>query len=164
VNQGDHVISGDADVCFTTILGSCVAFCLHDPVARIGGMNHFLLPEPPSDDALAARRYGAYLAEVLINDLTNGGARRDRLQAKIFGGARMMNSLKDIGGANAAFASSFLANEGIRIVSKSLGGTSARRVEFWPESSRAFQRLVAGAEPENLILRSAPSVGDAELF
>jgi len=164
VNQGDHVVSGDADVCLTSILGSCVAFCLHDSKARIGGMNHFLLPEPPGGDSQAARRYGAYLAEILINDLIKGGARRERLEAKIFGGARMMSGLKDIGGANATFATSFLANEGIPIISKSLGGSSARRVEFWPESGRAFQRLVAGAAPETAPIRPAPSVGDAELF
>lgn len=164
VNQGEHAVSGDEAVCLTTILGSCVAFCLYDPIARVGGMNHFLLPEPPGDDVQAARRYGAYLAEVLINDLIKAGARRDRLEAKIFGGARMMSGLKDIGGGNAAFATSFLANEAIPIISKSLGGFSARRVEFWPATGRAFQRLVAGAAPEAPPQRPAPSVGDAELF
>jgi len=168
VNQGDHVVSGDDDVCLTAILGSCVAFCLHDPVARVGGMNHFLLPEPPGGDAQAARRYGAFLAEVLINDMIKSGARRDRMQAKVFGGARMIQGLSDIGASNATFATTFLGNEGIPILSQSLGGERARRIEFWPATGRAFQRLVAGPMPETAPARPARPVvvaaGDAELF
>lgn len=168
VNQGDHAVAGDDDVCLTAILGSCVAFCLHDATARVGGMNHFLLPEPPGGDAQAARRYGAYLAEVLINDLIKAGARRDRMQAKVFGGARMIQGLSDIGAANGAFATAFLANEGIPIISQSLGGERARRIEFWPATGRAFQRLVAGPMPETAPAKPVrPTVvasGDAELF
>jgi chemotaxis protein CheD len=166
VNQGDHVVSGDADTCLTAILGSCVAFCLHDPLASIGGMNHFLLPEPPGGDAQAARRYGAYLAEVLINDLIKAGARRERIEAKIFGGARMIQGLSDSGAATGAFARTFLANEGIRILAQSLGGDKARRIEFWPATGRAFQRLVTGPVPEAPARPAPPvaAVGDAELF
>lgn len=156
-------------MCLTAILGSCVAFCLHDATARVGGMNHFLLPEPPGGDAQAARRYGAYLAEVLINEMIKRGAQRERMQAKVFGGARMIQGLSDIGAANAAFATTFLGNEGIPILSQSLGGERARRIEFWPATGRAFQRLVAGPIPEAAPVRAprpvvVPTSGDAELF
>ena len=73
VGQGEHVVTGDASVMLTTVLGSCVAMCLRDPVIGIGGMNHFLLPEGVGTGANAARRYGAYAMEVLINDCLKMG-------------------------------------------------------------------------------------------
>jgi chemotaxis protein CheD len=134
----------------TTILGSCVAACIYDPLIGVGGMNHFLLAE--DDGGEAAMRYGAYAMEVLINDLLKRGAARERLQAKLFGGAKMMDRLNDIGASNADFARRFLANEGIPVVSSSLGGRSARRVEFWPVGGRARQR-----EVEQYVETIAPS-------
>lgn len=147
VIQGESHVSDDADVVLTTILGSCVAACLRDPEAGVGGMNHFLLPgsaEPGSGNA--ATRYGVHLMELLINELLKKGARRDRLQAKIFGGARTMTQFSNIGGQNAAFAERFLMDEGIPIVSASTGGDHGRKVEFWPVSGRARQHALNGAE------------------
>lgn len=123
----------------STVLGSCVAACLYDPVRGVGGMNHFLLADGDGEEAM---RYGAYAMEVLINDLLKLGASREQLQAKLFGGAKMMERLNDIGGENARFARQFLATEGIPIVGESLGGRRARRVEFWPVGGRARQREV----------------------
>ena len=88
VGQGEHYVTADPTVMLTTILGSCVAMCLRDPVAGVGGMNHFLLPEGSGSGPEAGRRYGAYAMEVLINDCLKRGARRDRLEAKLFGGER----------------------------------------------------------------------------
>jgi chemotaxis protein CheD len=139
VVQGDHCVSADPDASMSTILGSCVAACLYDPVRKVGGMNHFLLADGDGEEAM---RYGAYAMEVLINDLLKMGASRDRLEAKLFGGARMMERLSDIGAGNAEFARRFLAAEGIPVVSESLGGRRARRVEFWPVGGRARQREV----------------------
>lgn len=166
VIQGEFHVSGDPGVVLTTVLGSCVAACLHDPVARVGGMNHFLL----ADDAgkggdEEAVRYGAYAMEMLINGLLKLGASRLRLQAKLFGGARMFNGLSDVGAANASFARRFLAAEGISVIGDSLGGSAARRVEFWPESGRARQRLNVAAEPAPAPRRPAPAdLGEVELF
>jgi chemotaxis protein CheD len=149
VIQGQHAVSSDPSTMFTTVLGSCVAACLHDPERGVGGMNHFLL----ADDADGARvgeaamRYGAYAMEVLINDLMKRGARRERLEAKLFGGAKMIESLQDVGAANAAFARRFLEDEDIPLIAASLGGQRARRVEFWPTTGRARQRQVSQAEP-----------------
>jgi chemotaxis protein CheD len=139
VVQGDHCVSSDPDASMSTVLGSCVAACLYDPVRGVGGMNHFLLAD---GDGAEAMRYGAYAMEVLINDLLKLGASRERLQAKLFGGAKMMERLNDIGADNARFARRFLATEGIPIVGESLGGRRARRVEFWPVGGRARQREV----------------------
>ena len=170
VVQGEHRISRDPQVVLTTILGSCVAACLRDPEAGIGGMNHFLLPEGRGEDADSSRRYGAYAMELLINDLLRAGARRERLEAKLFGGARMIDGLSDVGAGNAAFAERFLRDEGIPVTASSLGGVSARRLNFWPVSGRAQQRTVTqGAEIATLKQAPKPPPvaadgGSVELF
>ncbi|MGR3496418.1 chemotaxis protein CheD [Citreimonas sp.] len=144
VVQGDFEISDKPDVILTTVLGSCVAVCLHDPVRQIGGMNHFLLPYGDSggDGSGVSMRYGTYAMELLINGLLKQGARKERLQAKIFGGARMNEKLRDIGSSNAAFAREFLAEENIPIVGESLSGKAARRIRMWPMTGRVRQLLV----------------------
>ncbi|MBS0332549.1 MAG: chemotaxis protein CheD [Proteobacteria bacterium] len=164
VIQGTHQVSRCQDDCMTTVLGSCVAACIYDPQAHVGGMNHFLLAEGGRDDS--AMRYGAYAMEVLINDLMKAGARRDRLQAKLFGGAKMFDALNDVGASNAAFARRFLADEGIPVVSESLGGRQARRVEFWPATGRARQREAAAnrTRDEAPQIPPPPLGGDIEMF
>src|SRR5262249_41746445 len=95
-----------------TILGSCVAACLFDPVARLGGMNHFMLPDG-REDAWMPTRYGVQAMEVLINSLLKLGAERDRLSAKAFGAANVVSSLdaNNVGRRNIEFIESFLADE-----------------------------------------------------
>ncbi len=141
VVQGDYRISGEIDLVLSTVLGSCVSVCLHDPHAQVGGMNHFLLPSRDGSNKNNIR-YGAHAMELLINGLLKKGARRDRLQAKVFGGASMAANLRDIGQSNAEFAKQFLDQEGLPIFSESLGGTMARRVKFWPYSGKAQQLLI----------------------
>lgn len=142
VVQGEHHVTSDPDVVMTTVLGSCVAVCLRDSTAMVGGMNHFLLPDGKVEGADQGRRFGAYAMELLINDLLRSGARRERLEAKLFGGARMFDGLSDVGASNVAFAEKFLRDEGIPVLGGSLGGTEARRVQYWPSSGRAQQRTV----------------------
>ena len=143
VIQGEYRISRDPSVVFTTVLGSCVAVCLHDPDISTGGMNHFLLPKREGR-AGENIRYGAYSMELMINEMLKQGARKDRMIAKLFGGARMSLALSDIGASNGRFAHDFLAEESIPIAAESLGGNAARRVKFWPASGRAKQLLVPG--------------------
>lgn len=139
--QGDFRISNRAEDTFTTILGSCVATCLCDPVAEVGGMNHFLLPDGARGGG-DLKRYGLHAMELLINALLKAGADRRRLQAKIFGGAAMHDGLKDIGRSNAEFARRFLAVEGIECIAENLGGTQGRRVRYWPTTGRAQLRMM----------------------
>lgn len=166
VGQGDHHVTADPNVVLTTVLGSCVALCLTDPVARVGGMNHFLLPEGSMDGMTASRRYGAYAMEVLINDVLKAGGRRERLEAKLFGGGRMFDSLSDVGAANAAFAERFMRDEGIPIVGGSLGGFGGRRLHYWPTTGRARQRAVldVAAVPPPKVTQPPVVAGDLELF
>lgn len=152
VGQGEHYVSGDPDVMLSTILGSCVSACLRDDVRRVGGMNHFLLPEAGerTHDPSASSRYGAQAMELLINALLRAGARRENLKAKVFGGARMFDDLLDIGANNCRFVETFLGNEGIPVIGRSLGGRGARRIHYWPESGRAYVRVVQ--ESQQIIL------------
>ena len=149
--QGEYKVVEDPDVVLTTILGSCVAACLRDPVAGVGGMNHFLLPGTVGPNGGDATRYGVHLMELLINDMLKKGARRDRIEAKIFGGSKTIASFSNVGEQNVAFATQFLKDEGIRIVSSSTGGEHGRKIEFWPVSGRARQLPLSGAEIKNTV-------------
>lgn len=167
VGQGEHHVTSDTDVMLTTILGSCVAMCLRDPAAGVGGMNHFLLPEGAGAGTDAGRRYGAYAMELLINDILKAGGRRDRLEAKLFGGGRMFDSLKDVGRANADFAEKFLQDEGIPVVGGSLRGQGGRRLHYWPVAGRALQRAVTDNHvpvPAPVRAPAPPVGGMLELF
>jgi chemotaxis protein CheD len=151
--QGEFKVSNDPAVVLTTILGSCVAACIRDPISGVGGMNHFLLPG--SAEAMAsggdATRYGVHLMELLINGLLKQGARRDRLEAKIFGGAKTIASFSNVGAQNAVFAERFLRDEGIAVVGSSTGGEHGRKLEFWPVSGRARQYALTGAETQRTV-------------
>ncbi|HVK92569.1 MAG TPA: chemoreceptor glutamine deamidase CheD [Mycoplana sp.] len=167
VIQGEYKVVSGPDVVLTTILGSCVAACMRDPVAGVGGMNHFLLPG--SAEAMAsggdATRYGVHLMELLINGLLKQGARRDRLEAKIFGGARTIARFSNVGEQNALFARQFLTDEGIRIVGESTGGEHGRKLEFWPSTGRARQHALTGIEAQRTVAleqRPIPAVKPAE--
>ena len=95
--QGDYHVTADPDAGLATLFGSCVAPCMRDPEAGVGGMNHFLLPD---GDGFAERdrlRYGVHAMELLVNGLLQMGGRRDRLEAHLFGGACMSDRLADIG-------------------------------------------------------------------
>lgn len=161
VMQGEHHVSDCADTVMTTVLGSCVSACLHDPARRIGGMNHFLLPGEPGSSDL---RHAFAAMERLVNTLIKQGALRDRLEAKIFGGSRMMAGLPDIGRRNGEAALAFLRGEGIRLIAQSLGGTSARRLRFWPATGQAQQMLVNAVPDVAWLQRPATGYGSIELF
>ena len=162
--QGDFAVSSDPNVVMSTVLGSCVAVCLFEPRAGIGGMNHFLLASSgsaESDDL----KYGVNAMELLINRVLRAGGERSLLRAKLFGGARMTEHARDIGKSNASFARSFLEREAIHCVSESLGGERARRVQFVPSTGAARQMQVAGPGPEiTPLARAAPSPTDITLF
>ena len=144
ISQGEFAVGDMAGGTITTILGSCVATCLHDPTARVGGMNHFLLPDGCGSNSPVAS-FGINAMELLINALIKRGAIRSRLQAKVFGGARMIAGLSDVGLKNAGFITDFLRRESILCTGQSLGGVQARRVLFWPENGRARQKLLGGS-------------------
>ncbi len=141
---GGCVVSADPRLVITTTLGSCVAACLFDPGAEVGGMNHFLLPDAGDDRLSASARYGSAAMEQLISRLIAITGRRDRLRAKVFGGADVNGLSHGIGGRNVDFVNAYLKHEGIRIVGADVGGSQARALRFYPTSGRSQRRLIAG--------------------
>lgn len=180
IHQGDCLVGGEEDLTFSTILGSCIAACIRDVEARVGGMNHFLLAEPSGsarDRYGASARYGAFAMEQLINKvLTRGTGRKVNLEIKVFGGGLINSALTDVGAKNIEFVRQFLADEGYAVAGEDVGGSFARRVMFKPHSGRAFVKRLdsdAGANvarEELSIVRKrvaprAPApVADIELF
>jgi chemotaxis protein CheD len=177
VHQGDCLVSGDADLTFSTVLGSCISACVRDVAANLGGMNHFLLAVPAGsarDRYGASARYGAFAMEQLINMvLSRGTGKKSNLEIKVFGGGLINSALTDIGAKNIEFVREFLADEGYAFVKEDLGGQFARRVMFKPFSGRAMvKRLdsVAGASiaKEELAVAKRPvarvETADIELF
>lgn len=169
VVQGEFHISDDPETLMSTVLGSCVAVCLHDPVCNIGGMNHFLLPFGKEEGTNRPVRYGLFAMEMLINALLKAGAKKSRLQAKLFGGAKISADLRDIGQTNAAFAREYLASEGIQCLGESLGGQNARRVMFRPTTGQARMLIVplttiAATELRQPPPKPPPRSPDIELF
>lgn len=134
----------------TTVLGSCVSACVRDSTAGIGGMNHFMLPDdggtnvPDSSAAISiqAMRYGTYAMDVLLNELLKAGARRDRLEAKVFGGGAVLANMTmlNIGDRNADFVLRYLQMEKVRITAQDLRGNLPRRVSYFPESGQVMVR------------------------
>lgn len=173
VLPGEHYCTGD-DMALVTVLGSCVSACIRDAGVGIGGMNHFMLPDGADNDVGGASgRYGAFAMELLINELIKRGARRERLEAKVFGGGHVLKGMTtlNVGERNAGFVRKFLATERIRIVSEDLMDFCPRKVCFFPVSGRA---LVKRLPTDDVIVREERKyserltktdvVGDIELF
>lgn len=169
VIQGECFVTDKHDAVLTTVLGSCVAACMRDPVLQIGGMNHFLLPGGGEGSGNnEAERFGVYLMELLVNGLLKRGARRENLEAKLFGGARTVQGFADIGGKNIEFARHFLENEQISYVGGSVGGDQGRRLEYHPATGKARQfllpRTVAPVPRPEPRVPQVPASGELELF
>lgn len=168
VVQGTNYVTDNPEAVLTTVLGSCVACCLYDPVQRIGGMNHFLLPEPHADiahDSAEAERYGLLAMELLINAMLKHGATRGDMRAHLYGGANMHSGMQAIGTNNAAFARTFLKNDGIVLSHAHLGGGSARRIDFRAALGQTRCRVVMDRIPADINRsNTATTSRDPEFF
>ncbi|MDC7807282.1 chemoreceptor glutamine deamidase CheD [Luteimonas sp BLCC-B24] len=164
----------DDGTALVTVLGSCVAACVRDPLLQLGGMNHFMLPEGQVGDGAPAR-YGSYAMELLINELLKRGANRRRLEAKVFGGANVLKGFTSnpVGTRNAQFVIDYLAAEQIPVVAEDLRGIHPRKVWFFPQTGRVMvNRLPHAHDAEVLAAESAvrarlshtPVSGGVELF
>ena len=144
--QGQFAVADDPDAVITTVLGSCVAACLRDPVRGIGGMNHFVLPDAPASSSSAnpadTARYGAVLMPQLLDALLVQGARSSRLEAMILGGASPSGSYYNVGKRNLAFARAFLIERGVKVLKTPELAPAGCRIEFWPASGRVKQTPV----------------------
>jgi chemotaxis protein CheD len=165
VHQGDCFVSGETDLTYSTVLGSCVSACVYDTKAKLGGMNHFLLAEQSGaarDRYGASARYGAFAMERLINTvLSRGSGNKANLEIKVFGGGLINSALTDIGAKNSEFVREFLANEGYRPAGADLGGTFARRVLFKPQSGRVFVKRLPSTDAGNIAREELAIAGRA---
>ena len=139
------------EMAIITVLGSCSAACLWDRVMSMGGMNHFMLPQGDSSDA--SGRYGSYAMELLINEMLKMGARRESMQAKIFGGGQVMANFTtmNVGERNTSFVTEYLQTERIPIVSQDVLDIYPRKVVFFPSTGKAMVKRLAHAHPEALV-------------
>lgn len=165
ITQGEYATGSKSEEMITTVLGSCVSACLWDPVAGVGGMNHILLPGRVWEEG-NSRGVSVNEMELLINAILKLGGDKTRLQAKLFGGARMISNFSDVGVRNGEFVLSFLKTEGIPCKGHSLGGEQARKIQFWPFSGRARQKLLGrqGLPEETIPEITATSDTELELF
>ncbi len=146
--------AGTRPTAIFTLVGSCVAVCLLDTVTRIGGMNHILMPgKAKLKDFSASSRYGVNLMELLINDIMKRGGNRNRMVAKVFGGAHILSSISienGVGRKSATFVIGFLQSEGIRIISQDLGGHAARKIYCHRDTGDVFLKRLNSTQLSNL--------------
>lgn len=173
VLPGEYFVAKD-DLVIMTVLGSCIAACIWDSRLRVGGMNHFMLPDGDAGDGFG--RYGSYAMELLINEMMKLGARRETMQAKIFGGGAVMAGFTsmNVGERNTKFVMDYLATEHIPVVSKDVLDIHPRKVCFFPVTGKAMVKRLAHSHPETLVVEerkgNAASVarstsgGSVELF
>ncbi|HEX5364590.1 MAG TPA: chemoreceptor glutamine deamidase CheD [Gallionella sp.] len=174
---GEYYATG-RDMVLVTVLGSCVCACLRDRKSGIGGMNHFMLPDAGGDQGgpLAdSARYGAYAMEILINQLLKIGAKRENLEAKVFGGGAVLRgfTIANVGERNAEFVLDFLRTESIPVLAQDLLDIYPRKVYFFPATGlvrvkklkQVHNNTVVDREAEyKMRLRYSKVEGDVELF
>jgi len=171
VLPGEYFVA-NSDMLVMTTLGSCIAACLWDRNARIGGLNHFMLPEGSGDDG----RYGSYAMELLINEMLKRGASRHSLEAKVFGGGQVIAGMDtmNVGARNTAFVLDYLKTEHIPVVSKDVMDIYPRKVCFLPSSGKAMVKRLAPTQAAALqaqeraaaqkVRPAASSGGSVDLF
>lgn len=165
------------DMLVVTVLGSCVAACIRDRSNGVGGMNHFMLPDSGqgSDPLSNSARYGSYAMEMLLNQLLKLGAKRQNLEAKIFGGGNVMKhfTVHNVGKRNSAFALEYLETEKIKVVASDLEGIYPRKVYFFPKTGKVLIKRLRNIHNSTIYereteyssrLQQTPIAGDVELF
>jgi len=173
VLPGEYFVSNQ-DIVIMTVLGSCIAACIWDSKAAVGGMNHFMLPDGDANDT--SGRYGSFAMEMLINEMIKLGARRENMQAKVFGGGAVMSGFTtiNVGERNTRFVMNYLHTERITVVSKDVLDVYPRKVVFFPTTGKAMVKKLAHAHPDQLesserkgnpaILARHTSGGSVDLF
>ncbi|MBW1740104.1 MAG: hypothetical protein JRJ42_03095 [Deltaproteobacteria bacterium] len=143
LKAGEYFATQNGEVLYT-VVGSCIATCIYDKGRKVAGMNHFLLPGVVRHDEMLTSemgRYGMFAMELLIGELIKLGARRQALQAKVFGGGNVLkfrSSDGDVTESNIRFAKKFLELENIPTVKEDLGGNSGRKILFFSDSDRVL--------------------------
>jgi chemotaxis protein CheD len=154
---GEFFVSEDPMIVYT-VLGSCVSACIRDPVAGVGGMNHFMLPAPKehqSGDVWGGEstRYGSYAMERLINEILKRGGLKSRLEIKLFGAGRMYEGNIDVGANNAKWVIGYLRSEGLATVKTDLGDVFPRKVYYFTDSGRVLMKKIERIKNRTILER-----------
>lgn len=175
---GEYFVTMHDEAVYTT-LGSCISACIRDRVSGIGGMNHFMLPISSNTDSWkaadnsASTRYGNFAMEHLINTILKNGGQRQNLEAKIFGGGRIIANMTDVGMRNIAFARDYLETEGLKITSEDVGDTFPRMVVYFPATGKVRVKRLRSLHTNTIVeletqylntIKEKPVSGDIELF
>lgn len=171
---GEYLVTSRG-LALVTLLGSCVAACLRDPLAGVGGLNHFMLPDGGAGLAGESARYGGYAMEMLLNELMKRGASRSRIEAKVFGGGAVLKNMSaSIGEKNAVFVREYLERERIPIVAEDLLDIHPRKIFYFPQTGRALVKRLPHAHDDEVdrlerlyqtrLLQQPVIPGEIELF
>jgi chemotaxis protein CheD len=156
LTPGEYYVSKELDV-ISSVLGSCISACIFDVTNKIGGMNHFMLPDQIDPDNLLytkTGRYGMYAMELLIGDLIKMGAERKYLKAKIFGGSNVLNfrnSEGNIPGSNIQFTKKFLEMEQIPLLTMDVGGSVGRKILFFTDTGTVLLKRLVGISKSEVV-------------
>jgi len=141
---GEFFVSRNPMIVYT-VLGSCISACIRDPVAGVGGMNHFMLPEPKEkarDSWGESTRYGAYAMESLINEIVKQGGLKSRLELKLFGAGKIYDGHVDVGARNTEWVLNYVKTEGLSMVGRDLGGVHPRKIYYFTDSGRVLMKRI----------------------
>lgn len=143
---GEFFVSREPMVVYT-VLGSCISACIRDPIAGVGGMNHFMLPAPKehqSGDAWGGEstRYGSFAMEQLINGILMRGGKKPRLEIKLFGAGKIYEGNIDVGARNTEWVLHYLKDEGLPIAKSDLGDVFPRKVYYFTDSGRVLMKKI----------------------
>lgn len=152
---GEFFVSREPMVVYT-VLGSCISACIRDPIIGVGGMNHFMLPEPKeggNDSWGESTRYGSYAMESLINEILKRGGIKSRLEVKLFGAGKIYEGNIDVGARNAEWVLSFLKTEGLKPAKTDLGDVFPRKVYYFTESGRVLMKKIERVKNKTIFER-----------
>lgn len=154
---GEFFVSATPMVVYT-VLGSCIAACIRDPIAQVGGMNHFMLPEPKGsgqDSWGEPTRYGSYAMESLINEILKRGGLKSRLEIKLFGAGKIHESGIDVGANNAEWVIGYLKSEGLSVATTDLGDVYPRKVYYFTDSGRVLMKKIERIKNRTIVERES---------
>lgn len=177
VRSGECYVTSRKNEMLVAIVGSCLAVCMRDPETGVGGMNHFLLPEPKDSKNKKLQNpslYGSFAMEQLINEILRFGGKRERLEVKLFGGASFNNASNHMNGRqNITFINRFIESEGLSVTAQHLGGAIPRRIHYFPDTGKVMMRelhrdndlriVMEEQNYEDMLLKH-PIEGKIELF
>ncbi len=157
IMPGEFYVSTEKEV-ITTVLGSCVSACIRDPEAGIGGMNHFMLPREEGEIASKMcssklARYGNHAMDKIIKTILSYGGKRERLEIKLFGGGKILESMTDVGQWNIDFVHDYLRKKSLPVTAEDLGGLHPRKILYFPHTGRVLMCKLPLSLEEQVVKR-----------